>query len=85
MVEPKHVRKLRDALQDTPAAANALLRALRSLFRWAVEAEEAPHDPTIGVKPINFIARGSTPGLPTKSKPLNNVIRSELCLGLRWH
>jgi hypothetical protein len=26
------------------------LKALRALFRWAVEKDEAPHDPTIGVK-----------------------------------
>lgn len=32
LMQPKHVRKLRDELQETPAAANTRLKALRALF-----------------------------------------------------
>src|SRR5262245_54975381 len=58
LMQPKHVRRLRDELQDTPAAANTRLKALRALFSWAVENEEAPHDPTIGVKLIKHSTKG---------------------------
>ena len=34
-VEPKHVLTLRDALADTPAEANNVVRSLSSLFAWS--------------------------------------------------
>jgi integrase/recombinase XerD len=58
LMQPKHVRSLRDELKETPGAAKTRLKALRALFRWAVEADEAPHDPTFGVKPINYVSHG---------------------------
>src|SRR5262249_1752037 len=58
LLQPKHVRKLRDELRDTPAAANHRLKALRALFRWAFEDEKAPHDPTLGVKAIRYLPKG---------------------------
>jgi integrase len=54
----KHVRMLRDEKMDLPGAARNRLKALRALFRWAVEADEAPHDPTIGVKAISYVTKG---------------------------
>jgi integrase len=50
--------KLRDELKDKPGAAKNRLKALRALFRWAVEADEAPHDPTIGVRAISYVTKG---------------------------
>lgn len=50
MLQPKQVRKLRDELKASPVVANIRLKALRALFSWAVEEEDAPHNPTIGVK-----------------------------------
>jgi integrase len=58
MMQPKHVRKLRDELKSTPGAAKTRLKAIRALFRWAVEADEAPHDPTLGVRAINYATKG---------------------------
>jgi integrase/recombinase XerD len=58
MMQQKHVRKLRDELRDKPGASKNRLKALRALFRWAVEADEAPHDPTIGVKAISYATKG---------------------------
>ena len=58
MLKQKHVRKMRDELKDTPAASKNRLKALRKLFRWAVEEEEAPHDPTLGVKPMDYVTKG---------------------------
>ncbi|SLN77258.1 tyrosine-type recombinase/integrase [Oceanibacterium hippocampi] len=36
---PRHVRKLRDERADKVEAANAIVKALRVVFAWAVEAE----------------------------------------------
>ena len=58
LMQPKHVRKLRDERAAMPGAANTRLKALRALFRWAVEAEEAPHDPTRDVHFIRYAAKG---------------------------
>ena len=58
MLQPKHVRRLRDELQNTPVVANTRLKALRALFSWAAEEEQAPHDPTLGVKAIKHVSKG---------------------------
>jgi integrase len=58
MLQPKHVRKLRDELQQSPVVANTRLKALRALFSWAVEAELSPHDPTMGVKKLKHLSKG---------------------------
>lgn len=57
-LQPKHVRKLRDELKDSPVVANIRMKALRALFSWAVEEEEAPHDPTLGVKALKHVSKG---------------------------
>ncbi len=49
----KHVRMLRDEKSDFPGAARNRLKALKALFRWAVEEEEALNDPTLGVRAIS--------------------------------
>ena len=51
-MRPIHVRKLRD--EKTKGAARNRLKALCALFRWAVEEELAPHDPTLGVRLIPY-------------------------------
>jgi integrase/recombinase XerD len=51
-MQAKHVRQLRDEKINTPGAARNRLKALRALFRWAMENDEAPHDPTRDIKPI---------------------------------
>lgn len=58
MLQPKHIRRLRDELLDSPVVANIRMKALRALFSWAVEAEEAPHDPTVGVKKLKHVSKG---------------------------
>ena len=58
MMSSRHVRKLRDELEATPAAANKRLKALKALFAWATEEEEANHDPTVGVKKIKYATNG---------------------------
>src|SRR6516162_2544682 len=58
LMQGKHVRVLRDELADRPGAARNRLKALRALFRWATEADEAPHDPTRDVKAITYTTKG---------------------------
>jgi integrase/recombinase XerD len=58
MMASKHVRRLRDELRSTPAAANARVKALKALFVWANEEEHVEHDPTIGVKKVKYATRG---------------------------
>jgi integrase len=50
------VRKLRDAKADAPEAANALVKALRQVFKWAVEAEHTDSNPA---KEVPYIKTGS--------------------------
>jgi integrase/recombinase XerD len=57
MMRSKHVRKLRDEKAELPGAARNRLKALKALFRWAVEEELAPHDPTLGVKQIAYVSK----------------------------
>jgi integrase len=57
-MQTKHVRMLRDEKANTPGAARNRLKALRALFRWAIEADEAPHDPTRDVKAIPYRSEG---------------------------
>jgi integrase/recombinase XerD len=58
MMAPRHVRRLRDAKIETPAAANQLVKALCALFSWANEAEETTVNPTIGVKKLKYRSEG---------------------------
>jgi integrase/recombinase XerD len=58
MMAPRHVRRIRDAKIDTPAAANQRIKALRALFSWANEAEETTVNPTVGVKKLKYVKRG---------------------------
>jgi integrase/recombinase XerD len=58
LMTSKHVKRLRDELKDTPSQSQKLLKALRAMFAWANEAEEADNNPTIGVKAIKFMTEG---------------------------
>jgi integrase/recombinase XerD len=58
MMQPRHMRRMRDAKVATPAAANQLVKALRALFSWANEAEETTVNPTIGVKKLKYQSEG---------------------------
>lgn len=58
MMQAKHVRKIRDDLIATPAAANQRVKALRAMFSWANEADETTVNPTIGVKRLRYASSG---------------------------
>jgi integrase/recombinase XerD len=58
LMQPRHVRSLRDERAEHPGAANNRLKAIRALFRWAVEADEASHDPARDVHLIRYVTSG---------------------------
>ena len=54
----RHVRKLRDEKADAPSVANTRLKALRALFRWAIEADEIDSNPARDVHLIRYATQG---------------------------
>jgi integrase len=56
LMEPRHVRKRRDERSDKPEAANALIKALRQIFNFAVEYELAQRNPA---KDVPYLKSGS--------------------------
>ena len=57
-LQARNVRSLRDEKAGTPGAANHRLKALRALFRWAIEYDFAVDNPTRGVEPIHYVTEG---------------------------
>jgi hypothetical protein len=84
LMQPRHVRQLRDDLAESPGAANTRLKALRALFRWAVEAEAAPHDPTRDVHLIRYASKGFHCGRSKRLLPSSEGIRSARRPDWRW-
>ncbi|KAA0121872.1 site-specific integrase [Methylobacterium sp. P1-11] len=58
LMQPRHVRRLRDEKADTPAAANTMLKALRTLFQWALEEDIVEADPTRDVNRAQYVTKG---------------------------
>jgi integrase/recombinase XerD len=61
MMTSKHVRKVRDKLKATPAAANKRVKAIRAMFKWAVEDEDVDWietNPAFGVQGIKYVSAG---------------------------
>lgn len=59
IVKRKDVIALRDALADTPGAANQAMRAIGALFKWAVNNDKADENPTREI--TKFSARPHDP------------------------
>jgi integrase/recombinase XerD len=57
-LQARHVRKLRNQKSEFPSAADARLKALRALFKFALEEELVDSDPTIGVKSLPHHTEG---------------------------
>jgi integrase/recombinase XerD len=57
-MESRHVRQIRNEKEETPAAANMRMKAMRAMFSWANEEEEFHGNPTLGVKNIKYVERG---------------------------
>lgn len=57
-IQKRHVLDWLDARAETPAAANDLLKALKSLFKFAVARELASVNPVIDIKKIRYKKQG---------------------------
>lgn len=57
-IQKKHVLSWMDARAETPAAANDLLKALKSLFKFAVARELATVNPVIDIKKVKYKTDG---------------------------
>jgi integrase len=57
-MEARHVRHFQDEKAELPEAANARLKALRAVFKWAVAAEHAERNPTLSVPYIKTRSEG---------------------------
>ena len=56
LMKPAHIRALRDE-KPTPDGSNMRLKALRALFKWALEENEAPCNPA---KEVGMLKTNST-------------------------
>lgn len=56
LMQMRHVRKRRDELAATPESANAVVKALRRLFNFAIEYELAERNPA---KDVPYLKSGS--------------------------
>jgi integrase len=54
----RHVRAIRDAKAGKPEAANTMLKALRALFKWAVEEKHAQLNPAKAVPKVTYKSDG---------------------------
>jgi integrase/recombinase XerD len=57
LMKPKHIRNLRDELIDKPGAARTRLKALKALFRWAIDADEVSYDPSQDVTMFWYVSK----------------------------
>ncbi len=48
-LEPKHLRRIRDGMSETPGSANNLMKALRQVFKFAVEYDLIDRNPVAEV------------------------------------
>ena len=58
MMEPRHVRARRDQNADRPEAANAMVKALRQLFNFAIEYDLATRNPAKDVPYLKSHSEG---------------------------
>jgi integrase len=56
LMEPRHVRKIRDEKADLPEAANARVKALRQVFKWAIAVDHHDRNPA---RDVDYIRTGS--------------------------
>ncbi len=58
LLQRKHVLGFLDAKATTPGAANALLKLLRILMRFALDRGMRADDPTQGIRPLRYTSEG---------------------------
>lgn len=60
LLEPRHIKRMRDDKTEVPHSANADIKALRRVFEWAMEDEEiaAPSNPAALVRYLKTKKKG---------------------------
>jgi len=58
LMQPRHIRQLRDEKSDKPEAANSRVKALRQLFAWAKENEYIKSNPALDVPKLGSSSEG---------------------------
>jgi integrase len=58
LMEAKHIRRWRDLRADRPEAANALVKALRQVFKWGIAAGHCGRNPAKDVPYIRTNSEG---------------------------
>lgn len=58
LMQPRHIRQLRDEKADRPEAANSRVKALRQLFAWAKENEYIKSNPALDVPKFGSSSEG---------------------------
>ena len=58
LMAERHVRSIRDEKEGKPEAANTVLKALRSVFKWSVDEGEASYNPAKGVPKVKYKSDG---------------------------
>lgn len=86
---PRHVRKRRDEMADRPEAANGMVKALRQLFRYALNYDLVVSNPAVGVE---YLKSNSPEGIHSwtkeeiskyeKTHPIGTTARLALALAL---
>lgn len=65
LLKPQHVKMLRDAKADAPHSGNAMVKALRLVFAWALEDlpvnQRPDFNPAVGIKYLKGRAGGFPP------------------------
>ncbi len=58
LIQPRHIKNLRDEKRAKPVVANLRLKGLRALFRWAFEQDEVEADPAREVRLLQHQSEG---------------------------
>ena len=58
LMEPKHVRSIRDARADKPEAANSVVKALRAVFRYGMLTDMVKRNPAADVEFVRRVGDG---------------------------
>ena len=58
LMEPRHLRKRRDDMSETPEAANGMLKAVRQVFKYAIDNDLAAHNPAEKVPYLTKVGDG---------------------------
>lgn len=85
-IPASEIIKLRDEMAATPASADSMVEAIRTMFRWAVERGICDVNPAIGISKIDRGRGGAKPWTAEDLRAYRNIhapgTTAHLCLTL---